>query len=62
MDTYYDIFGVMTPEAAFEIIEAEKKEYGVEKPTNLEEQAINMVGKTIYEKLIKNYTEKQWGR
>ena len=62
MDTYYDIFGVMTPEAAFEIIEAEKKEYGVENPTNLEEQAINMVGKTIYEKLIKNYTEKQWGR
>ena len=49
----------MTPEAAFEIIEAEKKEYGVENPTNLEEQAINMVGKTIYEKLIKNYTEKQ---
>ena len=43
-------------------IEEEKKRYGVASPSNLEEQAINMVGKTIYDKLIKEYTEKQWGK
>lgn len=62
MNTYYDIFNVKTPEEAFNIISKEIVEYGVDNPKNLEEQAINMVGKTIYEKLIKNYTEKQWGR
>lgn len=62
MNTFYDIFGVKTPDEANELIEEEKRQYGVENPTNLEEQAINMVGKTIYEKLIKYYTEKQWNK
>ena len=62
MNTYYDIFGVMMPAIAYEIIEEEKRQYSIENPKNLEEQAINMVGKTIYEKLIKTYTEKQWGK
>ena len=62
MNTYYNVFSVITPEEAYSIIEDEKRKYGVDNPTNLEEQAISMVGKTIYEKLIKNYTEKQWGK
>ena len=62
MNTYYDVFGVHSPMEAKHIIDDEIAKYGVEEPHNLEEQAINMVGKTIYEKLIKNYTEKQWGR
>ena len=41
-------------------IEEEKKEAGITEPKNLEEQAISLVGKTIYEKLVKGYTEKQW--
>ena len=43
-------------------IEEEKKEAGITEPKNLEEQAISLVGKTIYEKLVKGYTEKQWGK
>ena len=62
MNTYYDIFGVSSPMEAQEIIGLEIAKYGVDNPKNLEEQAINMVGKTIYELLIKNYTEKQWGK
>jgi UDP-galactopyranose mutase len=62
MNTYYDIFGVYTPMEAQEIIGLEIAKYGVDNPKNLEEQAINLVGKTIYEILIKNYTEKQWGK
>ena len=62
MNTYYDIFGVYSPMEAQSIIGLEIAKYGVDNPQNLEEQAINMVGKTIYEKLIKNYTEKQWGK
>lgn len=62
MNTYYDIFGVCSPAKAKSIIEEEVKKYGVDNPRNLEEQAINLVGKTIYNKLIKNYTEKQWGK
>jgi len=61
MNTYYDIFKVTNPQEAKYIIDKEIKEAGIENPTNLEEQAISMVGKTIFEKLIKNYTEKQWG-
>ena len=61
MNTYYDIFKVTNIQEAKDIIYNEIKQYGVENPSNLEEQAISMVGKTIYEKLIKNYTEKQWG-
>lgn len=53
---------VFTPAEAKSRIEEERKESYVEEPKNLEEQAINLVGKTIYEKLIKGYTGKQWGR
>ena len=55
MNTYYDIFGVISPREAFKIIQEEISQYKVDNPKNLEEQAINMVGKTIY-------TEKQWGK
>ena len=43
-------------------IDAERRESGIEEPRNLEEQAISLIGRTVYEKLIKGYTEKQWGR
>lgn len=62
MNTFYKLWGTKTPEEAREMIESEKKEYKTENPQNLEEQAINLVGPTIYEKLIKGYTEKQWGK
>lgn len=52
----------MTPQEAMNIIETQKKEAGITEPKNLEEQAISLVGKDIYEKLIKGYTKKQWGR
>ena len=60
MNTFYQIWGVKTPAEAKEIIEKEKSEYKIETPKNLEEQAISLVGTTIYEILIKGYTEKQW--
>ena len=53
---------VVTPEQAAAKIEQQRKEAGIINPQNLEEQAISLVGKDIYEKLIKGYTEKQWGR
>ena len=63
MNTFVEIWSdVFTPEDAREKIEEEKKEYHIDEPKNLEEQAINLVGKTIYERLIKGYTAKQWGR
>ena len=62
MNTFYQMWGVASPKEAQEIIENQIKKYGFEKPSNLEEQAINLVGKDIYETLIKGYTEKQWGR
>ena len=63
MNTFTKLWpDVFTPEEAKNRIEEEKKEYHIEEPKNLEEQAINLVGKTIYEKLIKGYTQKQWGR
>lgn len=62
MNTFYDVFKVSDINDAQRIIKYEIKKYGVDNPTNLEEQAINMVGKTIYEKLIKDYTEKQWNK
>ena len=52
----------MTPQEAADKIEQQKKEAGIIEPKNLEEQAISLVGTDIYEKLIKGYTEKQWGR
>ena len=61
MYTFNKMWGVVTPEEAKEKIEEQKKEIKGE-PKNLEEQAISLVGRDIYEKLIKGYTEKQWGR
>lgn len=61
MYTFYKMWGVITPEAAAAKIEEQKKEI-VGIPHNLEEQAISLVGRDIYEKLVKGYTEKQWGR
>lgn len=61
MYTFNKMWGVVTPEEAKEKIEEQKKEVKGE-PQNLEEQAISLVGRDIYEKLIKGYTEKQWGR
>ena len=60
MNTFYKLCGVTTPEAAREIIDRQRA--GIASPCNLEEQAISLVGTDIYEKLIKGYTEKQWGR
>lgn len=69
MNTFYQMWGVTTPEQATAKIEEQKAEAlakmkaeGVSEPRNLEEQAQLLVGKDIYEKLIKGYTEKQWGR
>lgn len=61
MNTFSQIFGVTTPEQAKAIIEEQKSEIKGE-PKNLEEQAISLVGREIYTKLVKGYTEKQWGR
>lgn len=69
MNTFYQMWGVTTPEEAQAKIEEQKaeavaamKQAGITEPRNLEEQAISLIGKDIYEKLIKGYTEKQWGR
>ncbi len=62
MNTFYRLWGVKTPEAARSKIAAQVKAAGITEPRNLEEQAIRLVGQDIYEKLIKGYTEKQWGR
>ena len=62
MYTFNKMWGVVTPEEAAARIEEQKKEAGITEPSNLEEQAISLVGMDIYEKLVKGYTEKQWGR
>lgn len=62
MNTFYQMWGVTTPEQAARVIEAQREAACVENPRNLEEQAISLVGKDIYETLVKGYTEKQWGR
>ena len=62
MNTFHQIWNISKPEEAKKIIEEEKSLYKIDSPQNLEEQAINLVGKTIYEKLVKGYTEKQWGK
>ena len=62
MNTFNKLWGVITPSEAREKIEEEKQTARVDNPQNLEEQAINLVGNTIYEKLVKGYTEKQWGK
>ena len=68
MNTFYQMWGVTTPEDAKNKIEEQRKNAieemrskGNSEPRNLEEQAISLVGTDIYEKLIKGYTEKQWG-
>lgn len=61
MYTFNKMWGVVTPEEAAAKIEEQKKEI-IGEPQNLEEQAISLVGRDIYEKLVKGYTEKQWGR
>ena len=69
MNTFYQMWGVVSPQEANSIIEEQKAEVisemqaeGINAPRNLEEQALLLVGKDIYERLIKGYTEKQWGR
>ncbi len=62
MNTFHKMWGVITPQEAKEEIQKQIQEAQIDQPRNLEEQAISMVGKDIYEKLIKGYTGKQWGK
>ena len=62
MNTFAQMWGVLTPEEAKNKIAEQRKEMDGKTPSNLEEQAISLVGRDIYERLIKGYTEKQWGR
>ncbi len=62
MHTFKEMWGVESPEEASAKIEKQRREAGIVDPKNLEEQAISLVGRDIFEKLIKGYTEKQWGR
>ena len=62
MYTFNKMWGVVTPEEAAAKIEEQRAAAGITEPQNLEEQAISLVGTDIYEKLVKGYTEKQWGR
>ncbi len=62
MYTFNKLWGVVTPQQAREKIDSQRRESGITSPRNLEEQAISLVGRDIYELLIKGYTEKQWGR
>jgi UDP-galactopyranose mutase len=62
MNTFHALWGVTKPEEAQKIIRAQKDEAAISEPKNLEEQAISLVGKDIYEILVKEYTEKQWSR
>jgi UDP-galactopyranose mutase len=62
MNTFYKLWGVTTPDQAKAKIQEQIKDLNITKPKNLEEQALSLVGTDIYYKLIKEYTEKQWGR
>ncbi|EMD17334.1 UDP-galactopyranose mutase [Eggerthia catenaformis OT 569 = DSM 20559] len=62
MNTFSKLWGVRTPKEAMAKIEQQKKASGITEPKNLEEQAISLIGTDIYEKLIKGYTQKQWGK
>lgn len=62
MNTFYELWGIKTPAEAKAKIEEQRREMEGKIPQNLEEQAISLVGREVYEKLIKCYTEKQWGR
>ena len=62
MNTFSEMWGVRTPQEAMDKINEQRQEMAGKEPQNLEEQAISLIGRDIYEKLIKGYTEKQWGR
>lgn len=62
MNTFSKMWGIKTPKEAYDIIEAQKAKENISEPKNLEEQALSLVGRDVYEKLVKGYTEKQWGR
>ena len=62
MNTFSKMWGIRTPAEAKAIIESQIKELNIDTPANLEEQALSLVGRDVYEKLIKGYTHKQWGR
>lgn len=62
MNTFSKMWGIRTPQEAKEIIRQQVEEAGIGQPRNLEEQALSLGGRDIYEKLVKGYTEKQWGR
>ena len=62
MNTFSRMWNIRTPREAKEIIDAQIADLHIEEPRNLEEQALSLVGKDVYEKLVKGYTEKQWGR
>ncbi|MBP5330744.1 MAG: UDP-galactopyranose mutase [Lachnospiraceae bacterium] len=62
MNTFSKMWGIRTPDEAKSIIDAQIRELNITEPANLEEQALSMVGRDVYEKLVKGYTEKQWGR
>ena len=62
MNTFYAMWGITNPERALAKIEEQKTKDGITEPKNLEELAISLVGRDIYEVLVKEYTEKQWGR
>lgn len=62
MNTFYQLWKVKTPNEAKAKIEEQLREVNIGEPKNLEEQAIKLIGKDVYEKLVKGYTEKQWGK
>lgn len=62
MNTFYQMWGTISPEEAQKVIAKQQARYNIKEPKNLEEQALKLVGKDIYKKLIKGYTKKQWGR
>ena len=62
MNTFSKMWGIRTPQEAKEMIEKQVAETGITEPKNLEEQGLSLVGKDVFEKLVKGYTEKQWGR
>lgn len=62
MNTFSKLWNIKTPKEAKEKIEEQIAELSIEEPKNLEEQALSLVGRDVYEKLVKGYTEKQWGR
>ena len=62
MNTFSRMWGIRTPQEAKDIIERQVKELNITEPKNLEEQALKLAGTDVYEKLVKGYTEKQWGR